>query len=725
MPKIKKRTADSFYGDADKFIIFNEDPDLEPIKVMLPEPPELHLIDGFGIPSYAQKFKRVEMPQKLIELQQNCKSVDEVWDVLDTQRIRYKDEIMWIKKQWYHRLYGYWFFNCGRPVYITGWHYFYLNFFKIDVGYPKYRDRDRKFFIFADFCYRDTMSFKESRYDDKGKRIPNRYGDEMIDLGRRVCAGFVYAKHRREGATYKAECINLEIMTRTMNANSGIQSKSDDDAEEVYRTKLLAPYLNLPFFFRPMQKGKIDTIGGLYFDASIERVAGGALNIKQGLASSMTYRSSDEQAYDGFKLYFYHEDEIGKSFKIDVHKRHNIVKECLAEKNGYEMIGFGVATSTVGEMSSGGGQAFFNLCMQSNYYDRTEVGITPSYYYTLFIPADEGFLVDDYGNSKKEESYRFITSNCEKLLNDGDSEGWAEEKRKYPLKFSDCFIQSGGGIGFDAYIIETRISELRFTKDKARAGYFVRDDANNITSRVRFVDDPNGRFMVSLVLNDNESNNYAMVGNTMRPLRDLFNCGSDSFKFGQAENKGLSDGGIAVKYRRDIIKDPINKPIEEWVSDRFVLTYRFRPATLEEFCDDVLKVCQYYGAWCFPESNVPAVIDYFNRVGFGGFLKYDKDKYGNFKRIAGVHVGEEEKQKEFLLHRDYIKRRGAYEKHIDYLTEAKNIPDPTQLTKYDLLAAAGAALMGEQINYDELFGVKKIVTTSTNVLRRKNYSTRR
>lgn len=719
---MKKQKPKVGFTKEDKFIIYNEDSDLEPIKVMLPVAPDYKDIDGYNLPVVHQKFKRQIIPQKLVELQKTCEDFEDVWETLDRQRLKYKDEINWIKKQWYYRLNGYWFYNCGKPTYIAGWHYFYLNWFRLDTGYPEYRSRDRMFFIFAEFCYNDTKTFKEYRYDEKGKKIPNKFGDELIDVGRRVCAGFVYPKHRREGATYKAQSINLEIMTRKMNANSGIQSMTDDHAKEVYKTKLLAPYLRLPFFFRPMQKGKIDTLTELWFEAPIERVKRGVINFRTGLNSSMTYRSSDESAYDSFKLYYYHEDEVGKSFKLDVLKRHMIVKECLAEKNGLEMIGFGVATSTVGEMTAGGGEIFFEFCKQSNYYDRTEVGITPSYYYTLFIPADEGFIVDEYGNSKKEESKNFINANCDKKLQDGDIDGWAEEKRKYPLCFADCFIQSGSGIGFDTYILEKRISELRFSRDKARYGNLKRTIPNDITSPVYFEDDSSGRFCLSYVLPSNKTNDYAKINGVYRPNRDLFNVGSDSFKFGQGENKGMSDGGISVRYRRDFLTDGINKDISEWVSDRFVLTYRYRPDSLEEYTDDVLKVCQYYGGWCFPERNVNAVAEYFIRNGFGGFLKYSRDKNGKFQKNAGVYLDEEGKQKEFALLRDYIKRRGAYEKHLDLLMECKSIPDPTYLTKYDLLAASGAALLAEEINYDELFGSKLTENSTQRVIRRKNYS---
>ena len=51
---------------------------------------------------------------------------------------------------------GYWFYNNGIPTYITGTHYMYLQWSKIDVGAPDYREANRLFFIFWEACKADT-----------------------------------------------------------------------------------------------------------------------------------------------------------------------------------------------------------------------------------------------------------------------------------------------------------------------------------------------------------------------------------------------------------------------------------------------------------------------------------------------------------------------------------------------------------------------------------------
>ena len=44
---------------------------------------------------------------------------------------------------------GFFFYNNGTPTYITGTHYMYLQWSKIDVGAPDYRESNRLFYLFG------------------------------------------------------------------------------------------------------------------------------------------------------------------------------------------------------------------------------------------------------------------------------------------------------------------------------------------------------------------------------------------------------------------------------------------------------------------------------------------------------------------------------------------------------------------------------------------------
>jgi len=114
-----------------------------PIKV--PEPPsDKKLIAGWELPAHAQKWKRTELPEifkKLPRVKPETHLTKAHWDFIDQEFER--------------REKGYWFYNNGVPTYITGIHYFYINWWKIDIGHPKYRAVDRDYFYFWNMCEND------------------------------------------------------------------------------------------------------------------------------------------------------------------------------------------------------------------------------------------------------------------------------------------------------------------------------------------------------------------------------------------------------------------------------------------------------------------------------------------------------------------------------------------------------------------------------------------
>src|SRR3972149_956498 len=105
------------------------DPSLTPIRISLPSPPKLELIDGYGLHPLDQKFRRIQIPDKLIVLEKKVKKdfesrqddngitilkanetltgykiVEEIWKRIQENIDEYKDEIDFIRKIWWHRL---------------------------------------------------------------------------------------------------------------------------------------------------------------------------------------------------------------------------------------------------------------------------------------------------------------------------------------------------------------------------------------------------------------------------------------------------------------------------------------------------------------------------------------------------------------------------------------------------------------------------------------------
>jgi hypothetical protein len=104
-------------------------------------------------------------------------------------------------QEWDRRLNGFWFMNNGKPTFITGSHYMYLQWWIIDIGAPKFRVPDLEYFYFQQYCIEDPFSM-----------------------------GMLEITKRRFGKTYRGGLFVTEYPTRTKETNGGIQSKADKDA---------------------------------------------------------------------------------------------------------------------------------------------------------------------------------------------------------------------------------------------------------------------------------------------------------------------------------------------------------------------------------------------------------------------------------------------------------------------------------------------------------------
>jgi hypothetical protein len=754
---MKKSQYEKYYEEADKYVVLNDnDPDLRPIVLSLPKPPPLHLIDGYGLPPEEQRFQRLEIPRKLIDLEAEAvlktkedlstnknnvvtllKIQKKFWELLRERHKSMKKEIAFIRRTWWHRIFGYWFFNNGKPTYISGWHFYYLNFWTMDVqnkiSNPDYRDRDRKEFLFNLYAYTTTETF--AKLDKHGMAIPNEDGSyDMIDLGRRVCYGTIQPKNRRSGNTNKALSNGIEVLTRTIGTDGmGCQSYSEDNARSHFKDKLMPAYDRLPVWLKP------NTVSGRTSD-SLKLDVGKNDYGDEGLGTYADYATtSSSRFYDGKKKIYLLTDEAGKTESTSVSDRHQVNKHTLAQGNGADIFGYMMYPSTVEELKEGAAH-YRKLFNGSNFYERNHLsGQTESGLFGLFVPGDEGLdkYIDPYGYSvkgKMNDYYRklgydhtateYLQAERTKLLAKGDPESmhdYRHIRKLFPLKLEDCWLGEAGDIGFDLEKIDKRLSEL-MRRSNVRVGNLEWVDGI-FGGDVYFKDDvENGRFVISKDAVDAYSNKKVRVSfynafkqkteEAWRPMYPgYFTVGVDTFRLGGksdsrtrmalSKTSKLSDGGIAVLWNYDPSLDG-DKNKTDWQSYRFVLTYRHRHSNTDDFNEDVLKASIWYGGMVFPETNVPNTYEYFVKHGFGGYLLYDTDKYsGRLKDKPGVDTLERSKQEIFSLWRDYIDYRCHVEEHEDLLRELKTIKELEQMRHFDIIAAGGVALMGAKSSYVE------------------------
>ena len=134
--------------------------------------------------------------------------------------------IPYIETEFERRDEGFWFYNKGTPTYITGTHYMYLQWTKIDIGSPDYRESNRIFYIYWEACKADKR-----------------------------CYGMCYLKNRRSGFSFMSSAETVNQATITSDARFGILSKSGSDAKKMFTDKVVPISVNYPFFFKPIQDG--------------------------------------------------------------------------------------------------------------------------------------------------------------------------------------------------------------------------------------------------------------------------------------------------------------------------------------------------------------------------------------------------------------------------------------------------------------------------------------
>jgi hypothetical protein len=542
------------------------------INIPIPPPPAKSKIAGYHLPKKSQKWQRNPLPK-------------------DWQSLSETEQDEFITREWDRRINGYWFYNNGEPTYIPGGYYFELNWWQIDSGYKDYRDRDRRKWLFWDYCDRDPS-----------------------------CYGCIYMKHRRDGATYWATAINYEKTTRSEQRLSGIQSKTDADAKSVFG-KLIAGWRRLPDFFRPLHDGTTHPKSDLRF---FEPAKGGhhkQIKATTALDSSIEYRATVDTAFDGEKLLFYHGDEWGKIVKMNVMECWRIVKQTLSLGSGKIIVGKALITSTVAEMEKKGGKHFRELWKQSNPHDRNKNNQTTSGLYRLFIPADDGLegFIDEYGMSLKEQARQHILNEREDLKAKGDLDGYREHKRLFPLTEEDALASDGRNCLFDVENIDAALESIEANPHLVQNGILRWKDGKPFSS-VEWIPQSNGRWLSHYLPDKKEANRVKKVGDKYFPdNKEQYSGGIDPFDHKTTTDNRRSSGAGVFFRKYDELIDGGKHP-SLWLTYTGALEYVYRPATPEMFYMDMLLTAWYLGCEVFVETNKPGLWNWFDNQGCKAFL---------------------------------------------------------------------------------------------------------
>jgi hypothetical protein len=343
-----------------------------------------------------QYWRRTELPSALSRIPSIFQ-----WNEMPPA---FKDKwIDYIEQEFDRREHGHWFMNNGIPTYMTGAHYMYLQWATIDVGYPDFREANRVFFIFWEACKADIR-----------------------------CFGMSYLKIRRSGFSFmgSSECVNTGTLAK--DSRVGILSKTGSDAKKMFTDKVVPIANRLPFFFKPIQDGMDKPKTELAFRIPASKITKKNMHVVSdnelsGLDTTIDWKNTDDNSYDGEKLLLLVHDESGKWINPN-NILHNwrVTKTCL--RLGSRIIGKCLMGSTSNALNKGGGN-FKKLYDDSSTDIRNGNGQTRSGLYSLFIPMEynmEGFI-DRFGEPVVSAPDKPVRGIDDMMISSGSLTYWEAE----------------------------------------------------------------------------------------------------------------------------------------------------------------------------------------------------------------------------------------------------------------------------------------------------------
>ncbi len=696
LKKVKKKKFDYGYNTDFDCVIISRDGTLgeiyevQGLRIGLPKKPKE--VPGEELKVSKQVFIRQQRPTTLNKI----KSIYDFHGLPEDVKEKY---VPYINQEFDRRDNGYWFYCNGVPTYLTGTHYMYLNWTKIDVGAPDFRQANRIFFYFWEACKADKRSY-----------------------------GMCYLKNRRSGFSFMASSETVNQATATKDARFGVLSKTGADAKKMFTDKIVPISINYPFFFKPIQDGMERPKTEIAYKVPSRKLTRNSLKagaedieLGDGLDTTIDWKNTGDNSYDGEKLRLLVHDESGKWERPDnILNNWRVTKTCL--RLGSKIVGKCMMGSTSNALDKGGDN------FKSLYYDsdlttikRNRNGQTPSGLYALFIPMEWGYegFIDQYGFPVFDSPEKPVEGIDGELIDYGVIEHWENEVdglkhnadglneyyRQFPRTEKHAFRDESTNSLFNLTKIYEQIdyNEGMDQKGYVNTGSFAWKDGVKDTEVV-WRPNKNGRFRITWLPPASMRNQTLIKNGINYPGNSDFGAfGCDSYDISGTVDGGGSNGALHGLTTFNF--DPAVP------SRQFFLEYVARPQTAEIFFEEVLMSCIFYGMPALIENNKPRLLYHFKRRGYRGFAMNRPDKtWGNLSKseqeIGGIpNSSEDIKQAHAAAIESYIEENVGM---LDYDTSEhgkmyfqRTLEDWARFdimkrTAYDASISSGLAIMATQ-----------------------------
>jgi hypothetical protein len=646
-----------------------------------------------ALPLIEDSYKRSNKKEEQYwEQREYPKELDRIKSVFEwnKQPDRFKEGWFdYIDNEFKYREEGFSFYNNGIPTYITGSHYMYLQWSKIDVGAADFRESNRLFFIFWEAVKADSR-----------------------------CYGMCYLKNRRSGFSFMSSSELVNQATISSDARYGILSKTGADAKKMFTDKVVPISINYPFFFKPIQDGMDRPKTELAYRVPASKLTRRKLDSNEqledleGLDTTIDWKNTGDNSYDGEKLRLLVHDESGKWEKPDnILNNWRVTKTCV--RLGSRIVGKCMMGSTSNALDKGG-ENFKKLYYDSDVNKRNRNGQTSSGLYSLFIPMEWNFegYIDKYGMPVFDTPEKPILGADNLWIETGVIEHWQNEVdglkldqdalneyyRQFPRTEQHAFRDEAKQSLFNLTKIYEQIDyneDLRNTDVLTRGNLHWENGIKD--SRVIFMPNKDGKFLISWVPPKHLQNRVIIKNGVKYPGNE--HCGA--FGCDPYDISGTVDG----KGSKGALHGLTKFSMEDVPPNHFFLEYIERPQTSEIFFEDVLMACVFYGMPILAENNKPRLLYYFKRRGYRGFSMNRPDKVWNNLSVTEREIGgipnnsEDIKQAHASAIESYVESNvGLLEYGYGSMYFNKTLNDWSRFninnrTKYDASISSGLAIM--------------------------------
>lgn len=595
-----------------------------------------------------QKWERYKVPKELVlfdKLYKDDPNPESKWkQVVDKHERFIVDDIK-------RKFNGDWLMVDGKPIYITGHYYFFLQHYKLTDSneYGQFRMPQRDYFIFVEACFADERSL-----------------------------GVLLLKSRRSAFSTSSCSISLCDAITKKNAYIPVVSKKETDAQKMFARHIVKPLLNLPKYLQPQRTGETSPKKELIFSAPQRKLTTNNKLVSEdsGLDTIIEQLATTIDSYDGMAVYRSINDEIGKlKGELDVNeywRQHRLCHEV-----GNEIVGKALCGSTANPPNKGG-KNFEKFYADSKISTRNKNGQTKTGLYAIFIPADFSTkgMFDQYGypiySTPKtpilNELGRWVNIGVKELLDNEESlcgedlKKLNAQKRNKPRVDTDPFLDEDAT---NMYATTGMVNHINFLKEyQTTPKYNTQVFKFNLYYKPT-VDNPlnvemersdKGKFIASWLPPIEFRNKFILKNGRRYPANaHLGALGIDPYqadrtKYGGGSKMGII--GITTNHPTDLHQSQRNKTF---------LFYNHRPDTIEEAEKDVIKLMLFLSMPVLVETNKDSLVKEIKNKGLRGYSINDPTKKQKtelteqIKKYGGIYTSNATRPKQDEALETYIK----------------------------------------------------------------------